>query len=169
MNRKKKQVKASFWIALLVIATTAFMMYAVYADLVELHVYVGPYYIHHWLSWTGTIFITFFTPFYYWMKHRSPKSLRTLLTVHVFGNLFSFMFVSIHFTQQISRPARFYPDLGTGIVLYPSLLLMVLTGFLLRFQPNQQFNRIYRFIHLSLTVTFYMIILVHVLHGLEVI
>ncbi len=161
--------KASFWIALLVLMATAFMMFAVYYDWVQLHVLIGPYFIHHWLSWTGAVFIAFFTPVYYWMKRRNPERLRTLLAMHVFGNLISFMFISIHFTQQISRPAQFYPDLGTGVVLYAAMLLMTMTGLLLRFQLNQRFNRSWRFIHLSVTVTFYLIILVHVLHGLGLI
>ncbi|MCW4002234.1 MAG: hypothetical protein NWE97_03505 [Candidatus Bathyarchaeota archaeon] len=148
------------------ILATAFSMFAVYFDLVQLHVYVGPYYIHHWLSWTGTTFIALFTPVYYWLKRTSPQRLQALLGVHVFGNLVSFLFVSIHFTQQISRPAQFYPDLGTGVVLYASMLLLVFTGFLTRFQTAKSAGRALRFIHQSVTVTFYLIILVHILHGL---
>lgn len=158
--------KASFWIALLLIIVTAFLMFAVHYGLLQLHVYIGPFYIHHWLSWAGTTFVAFFTPIYYWLKRRNPQSLKTLIGVHVFGNLVAFMFVSIHFAQQISRPAQFYPELGTGVVLYASMLLMVLTGFLTRFQIAKSVGRSLRFIHLSVTVTFYLIILVHILHGL---
>ena len=151
---------------MLVLLVTSFLMFAVYYDLVQLHIAVGPYYIHHWLSWTGTTFIALFTPIYYWLKRSKPQSLRTLLPIHMFGNLFSFMFISIHFTQQISRPAQFYPDLGTGIVLYASVLLLVLTGFLSRFPIIKSIGKSLRFIHRSVTVTFYLIILVHILHGL---
>jgi hypothetical protein len=158
--------KTSFWIALLVILVAAFLMFAVYYDLIQLHVYIGPYYIHHWLSWTGTTFIAFFTPIYYWLKRSTPQSLKILLGVHVFGNLVSFMFVSIHFTQQISRPAQFYPDLGTGVVLYASMLLLVSTGFITRFQIAKSVGRSLRFIHQSVTIAFYLVILVHILHGL---
>lgn len=161
--------KASFWLALLLLLVTACLMFAVYFDLLQLHVAVGPYFIHHWLSWIGTTFIAIFTPIYHWLKRSKPQSLRTLLGVHVFGNLISFMFISIHFTQQISRPAQFYPDLGTGIVLYVSLLLSVSTGFLLRFPIIKSAGRSLRFVHLSVTVTFYLIILVHILHGLGLI
>ena len=158
--------KTSFWIALLVLLVTAFLMFAVYYDLLQLHVYIGPYYIHHWLSWIGTTFIALFTPIYHWLKRSKPQKLRTVLGVHVFGNLFSFMFISIHFTQQISRPAQFYPDLGTGIVLYASMLLLVLTGFLSRFPIIKSIGKSLKFIHLSVTMAFYLIILVHILHGL---
>ena len=158
--------KSSFWVALLLIIVTAFLMFAVYYHLLQLHIYVGPFYIHHWLSWTGTTFIAIFTPIYHWLKRRKPQRLKTLLGMHVFGNLVSFMFISIHFTQQISRPAQFYPDLGTGVVLYASTLLLVATGFLLKFQIARSLGRSLRFVHLSVTVTFYLIILVHILHGL---
>ena len=159
----------SFWIALLMIIVTPILMYAVYADILQLHIYVGPYYIHHWLSWTGSTFIALFTPIYYLFKRRNPQNIKTLLSVHVFGNLLAFMFISIHFTQQISRPAQFYPDLGTGIVLYATVLLMVATGFFMRFQIGNIARKKLRFIHTSATVTFYLIILVHILHGLGII
>jgi len=158
--------KVSFWLALMAILVAVFLMFAVYFDLVQLHVSIGPYYIHHWLSWTGATFIAVFTPIYYWFKRSSPQRLKSLLGIHVFGNLISFTFISIHFTQQISRPAQFYPDLGTGVVLYASTLLLVLTGFLTRFQIAKSAGRALRFIHKSVTVTFYLIILVHILHGL---
>jgi hypothetical protein len=165
MMKSSPLKKASFWIALLILLVTAILMFAVYYDLLQLHIYIGPYYIHHWLSWTGTTFIALFTPIYYWLKRSKPQRLKTLMGVHVFGNLFSFMFISIHFTQQISRPAQFYPDLGTGIVLYASILLLALTGFLSRFQIIKSIGKPLRSIHLSVTVTFYLIILVHILHG----
>lgn len=158
--------RVSFWVALSLLLITAFLMFAVYFDLLQLHIYIGPYYVHHWLSWIGATFIALFTPIYHWIKRRKPQSFKTLLGVHVFGNLTAFMFVSIHFTQQISRPAQFYPDLGTGIVLYTSMLFLVSTGFLSRFPIIKSAGKSLRFIHLSVTVTFYLIILVHILHGL---
>jgi len=75
------------------------------------------------------------------------------------------MFVSIHFTQQISRPPQAFPQLGTGIVLYAAMILLVLTGFFLRFKPV----RYSRVLHTSVAVSFYLIIVVHVLHGLGII
>lgn len=159
----------SFWMALLLIIATPILMFTVYYDILQLHVYIGPYYIHHWLSWTGATFIAIFTPIYYSLKRKNPQRIKTLLGVHVFGNLLAFMFISIHFTQQISRPAQFYPDLGTGIVLYATMLLMVATGFSMRFQIGNTARKTLRFIHTSTTVTFYLIILVHIFHGLGII
>jgi hypothetical protein len=159
----------SFWAALLLVIATLFLMFAVYTDLLQLHITVGPYLIHHWLSWIGAIFIAVFTPIYYSLKRKNPKGMKTLLGVHVFGNMLSFMFISIHFTQQISRPAQFYPDLGTGIVLYAAMILLVATGFFMRFQIVNKARNALRFLHTSSTVTFYLIILVHILHGVGLI
>jgi hypothetical protein len=156
----------SFWLALLIVGVTIILMVAVYFRVLQLHVLVEGYNIHHWLSWIGTFFIAFFTPAYYIAKRRYPQRYQTLLKAHVFGNLISVMFVSIHFTQQISRPPQSYPELGTGIVLYTAMILLILTGFFLRFQAVKNLTRNWRFIHTSVAVTFYLIILVHVLHGL---
>ena len=161
-------MKTSFYVSLILIFVTVFMMFAVFFDWIQLHVSIGPYYIHHWLSWTGTVFVAIFTPIYYWMKRNKPASLRNLLKIHVFGNLLSFMFVSIHFTQQISRPAQFYPHLGTGIVLYPTMLLLVATGFVTRFLSYKNKSNLL-IIHRAVTFTFYLVIIVHILHGIEII
>lgn len=166
---EKNRLTVSLVLALLMVVVTVFLMIAVYTRFLQLHILVGEFYIHHWLSWAGALFIAFFTPAYYLTKRRSPAKLKSLLKIHVFGNLIAAMFVSIHFTQQISRPAQFYPDLGTGIVLYATLILLVLTGFSLRFQIAKASRTALRFIHTSATVTFYLIILVHILHGLELI
>ena len=161
-------MKTSFYISLLLIFVTVFMMFAVFYDWIQLHVAIGPYYIHHWLSWSGSTFVAVFTPVYYWMKRNKPSNMRNLLRVHIFGNLISFMFVSIHFTQQISRPAQFYPDLGTGVVLYPTILLLVITGFITRFISYNN-KRALLFVHKAVTLTFYLTIIIHILHGIGII
>ena len=158
---------ASLGAALLIVLLTVFLMLAVYFRVLRLHILIGEFNIHHWLSWTGTLFIAFFTPAYYFLKRRYPQKFRTLLNVHVFGSLLAVMFVSIHFIQEISRPTL--PPLGTGIVLYPAMILLTLTGFFLRFQGAPKLTRQLRFLHGSVAVSFYLIILVHVLHGLEII
>lgn len=156
---------ATFWIAILLVIITAFLMAAVYTRFLMLHILIEEVYIHHWLSWAGALFIAFFTPAYHFLKRRYPKKYGTMRAAHVFGNLIAVMFVSIHFTQQISRPPQAFPHLGTGIVLYAAMILLVLTGFFLRFRPVRHS----RFLHTSVAVSFYLIIVVHVLHGLEVI
>lgn len=100
---------------------------------------------------------------------RAVYLLKYLIPIHIFGNLFSFMFISMHFFQQITRPPQFYPDLGTGVALYLVMLILVSTGFLHRFQllrsivPHQN-----RFIHISITSAFYIVIFTHVLQGIGI-
>lgn len=157
-----------FWVALVLVIITVILMYAVYTRLLLLHFEIAGELAHHWLSWAGVLFIAFSTPAYYLLKRSYPAHKRTLLGVHMFGNLISVMFVSIHFTQQISRPAIAYPNLGTGIVLYPTMVLLVLAGFVLAFGLPKKYGA-WKYFHSSLAVTFYMVIVVHLLHGLEII
>jgi len=147
---------------------TIFSIYAVYTRLLSLRFEVLGESVHHLLTWAGTLFIVFFTPIYFSLKRVYAKHYRTLLGVHMFGNLIAAMFVSLHFTHQISRPATAYPNLATGIVLYPAVLLLVLAGFVLAFGFSEKY-RAWRFFHTSLAVTFYLVIVVHVLHGLGII
>lgn len=169
MRLEKSRFNASLWLALSIVVATMIFIVAIYIRFLRLHILIEEFYIHHWLSWTGTLFITFFTPAYYFLKRRYPKKFRTLRAAHVFGNLLAVMFASIHFTQQISRPSQAFPQLGTGIVLYAAMILLVLTGFFLRFKPTQKSIKYSRFLHTSVAMSFYLIIVIHVLHGLEII
>lgn len=164
MSRKSNLISVQFWLAVIIIAVTISLASAVYLDLLDTHFKIGEYYLHHWFSLTGTFFIALFTPAYYLLKRKYIKRFKALLLTHVFGNLIAFLLISIHFAHQIGRPARFYPDLGTGIVLYPSVILLVITGFLTRFNLIKR-AKYMRFLHRSVTVTFYFVIIVHLLHG----
>ncbi len=161
-----------FWSASLIILATIYLTVATYLRWFRLHftldLFIGSFYIHHWFSWIGTLFIAVFTPAYYVLKRRYAKRFKTLLNLHVFGNLIAVMLVSIHFAQQIGRPPQFYPDLGTGIVLYATMIFLVVTGFFQRFQIPKSARRYWRFLHTGMTVTFYMVIIIHILHGLEI-
>lgn len=64
------------------------------------------------------------------MKKRNPETTGKLLKLHTYGNVVSFGLISIHFAQQISRPAQFFPSLQTGLALYPIAVLLVASGFL---------------------------------------
>ena len=117
----------------------------------------------------GDLLYCFLHAGYSFLKRRYPKRLKTLLGVHILGNLVSFMFVSAHYAHQLGRPRQFYPKLGTGVTLYTTLLLLVSTGFFQRFGLGRRLGRYWRFVHVSVTMSFYIIILVHVLHGLGII
>lgn len=163
----------TFWSVLLIVLVTLYLMVATYFRWINLHftvdLFSASFFLHHWFSLIGTLFIAVFVPTYYVLKRRYAKRLKALLRFHVFGNLLAFLLVSIHFAQQIGRPIQFYPDLGTGIVLYPTMIILVVTGFFQRFQIAKSLGKSWKFIHTGMTVTFYMTILIHVLHGLEII
>ena len=82
----------------------------------------------------------------------------------------SFMLITVHFTQQISRPEAFFPDLSTGLLLYIVMPILVLTGYLHRFRIFKKIDpHSNRYLHVSLTLTFYLTIIVHILQGLNII
>jgi len=164
-NRKNKQ----FYVALLLILAIVVLSIGNYLRWWDLHFYVGPLYFHHWLSFIGAGYIAIFTPIYTILKRRSPKQFRTLLNIHAFGNLIAFLLISIHFTQQMGRPAEFAPTLGTGITLYIIVAIMVVTGLMQRYHLASRFLTSWRFIHVSLSLSFYIVIVIHVLHNLGVI
>jgi len=166
MNSKKD---LNFWFALVTIFVAILLSVAVYFHWLSVSFFVGPLRFGHWLGVLGTLFIAFFTPAYYVLKRRYPRRLGTMLNVHIFGTLFSFILISIHFAQQISRPPQFYPDLGTGVISYVATLILVSTGFLHRFRLLEG-GRLYpphrnRFLHLSITFTFYLVIVFHALRN----
>ena len=158
-----------FWSAVVIILLTIYLMIATYLRWFQLHFSVGPFFFDHWLSWIGTLYITFFTPAYYILKRRYRKRLVALVKIHVFGNLFAFMLVSIHFAQQIGRPPQFFPDLGTGLALYIVMFILVATGFLHRFHILRRIRpHLNRFMHVSITMSFYIIVAIHILQGLKI-
>lgn len=158
----------NFLSASLIIFVTVYLMFAGYFRWLNFRFIIGPFSFHHLLSITGTLFIAIYTPAYYFLKRRSPRRMRRLLGIHCFGNLLAFMFVSVHFSHHLGRPPQFFPDLGTGVTLYAAVILLAATGFLQRFRVIGKL-RYWRFVHISMTMSFYLIILVHVLHGLGVI
>ena len=158
-----------FWSAFMIILVTIYLMVATYLRWFQLNFFVGPFRFTHWLVWTGTLYVAFATPAYYVLKRRYLRRLVTFIKIHMFGNLFAFMLVSIHFAQQIGRPPQFYPDLGTGLVLYVVMLVLVGSGFLHRFRIIRRVRpHLNRFLHVSVTTSFYLIIIVHILQGLKI-
>jgi hypothetical protein len=64
-----------------------------------------------------------------------------LLDMHNFGLLIAFLLISIHFSGQMSRPAQSFPDLGEGIALFTTMVLLVATGMYQRFGPRPSGQR----------------------------
>ncbi|MCW3997941.1 MAG: hypothetical protein NWF10_05155 [Candidatus Bathyarchaeota archaeon] len=171
-QNKKRELfdDTEFLIATLILITTVILSVVSYFRIYDLNFVVGQFRLSHWFSWIGTFFIAIYSPIYFTLKRKYPGRIRSLLRIHIYGNLISFMLITIHFTQQISRPEAFFPDLSTGLALYIVMPILVLSGYLHRFRIIKSLNpHTNRYLHVSLTLTFYIIILVHVLQGLNII
>ncbi len=154
-----------FWAALSILAAIVILMVAGYQRLFFIGFFVGPLRFSHWLVWIGTLYIAFVVPIIAVLKKRYPKKYLTLFRVHVFGNLLAFLLISLHFAAQISRPSGFYTQVGTGKALYVDMVLLVATGFTHRFQLIPQIkSQTRKFIHVGITFSFYIIIIIHILH-----
>jgi hypothetical protein len=159
-----------FWAAALILIITVFLMIAEILRWINIGFFVGPFRLNHWFVWIGTVYITFAVPTIALLKRHVPKRYPILYRVHVFGNMLAFLLISLHFAGQISRPAESYPNLGTGLVLYIAMVLLVGTGFSQRFRLITKIKpQTYRFVHTGSAVAFYLIIGVHILHGLGII
>jgi hypothetical protein len=158
-----------FWAATAILIATIAVMLVVILHWVSIGFIVGPFRLSHWFVWIGTIYVAFTVPAIAILKKRHPQRYKTLFRTHIFGNLLAFMLISLHFASQISRPASSYPEFGTGLALYIAMVLLVGTGFLQRFQLIPSIKpQSYRFVHIGSAVAFYLIIVVHILHGLAI-
>jgi hypothetical protein len=156
-----------FWAALSIIITVVCLMIADNLGWIHFGFFVGPFRANHWFVWIGTLYIAFTVPIVAILKRRYLSKFLALFRVHIFGNLLAFLLISLHFAGQISRPAEFYPDLGTGLALYIIMLLLVVTGFTHRFQLIPRImSQTRKFVHVGLSFSFYIIIGIHILHGL---
>ena len=158
-----------FWASTVILVLTIFLMIATILHWLNIGFLVGPFRLNHWFVLIGTLYIAFAVPVIAILKRRYPTIMGTLLRLHIFGNLIAFLLISLHFAGQISRPAERYPDLGTGLVLYIAMILLVSTGFCQRFRLIPKIKpQTYRFVHTGSALAFYLIIVVHVLQGLEI-
>ncbi len=158
-----------FWAATVILVLTILLIIAVLLYWLNIGFFVGPFRLNHWFVWLGTLYVAFAVPVIAILKRRYPNKIGTLFRFHMFGNLFAFLLISLHFASQISRPVERYPDLGTGLVLYIAMILLVSTGLCQRFRLIPKIKpQTYRFVHTGSALAFYLIIVVHVLHGLGI-
>ena len=122
----------------------------------------------HWVGWIGSLYIAFATPIYPIVKRKYPLHINKTLNVHVAGNLLGVLLVSIHFAHQVTRPASSYPNLGTGIVLYATMILLCATGLILVSGVGQKVFKQIRFLHPAYAITFYTVIVMHIIQDLIV-
>ena len=160
-----------FIFALAIILVSILLMFSTYFLWLPLNFVLGPYRFTHWLSWTGVLLIAIFTPIFYILRRRYPNRNAVMTNIHAFCNLFSFMLISVHFAQQMSRSVQ--PEDRTGLAMYIIVSILVATGFLHKFQILEK-GMMYpphrnRYLHISITTAFYIVVTIHVLHNIGMI
>ena len=161
--------KIEFWLSLLIVLVTASLVVGRVLNWYSLGFFVGPFRASHWLVLIGSAYIAIVTPAFSILKRRFQARYESLVKFHVIGNLSAFLLVTIHFTSQVTRSAANYPQLGTGLALYIVMLLLVASGFLYRFRIITRLNLgTNRFVHVGVALSFYILIGIHVLHGLGI-
>jgi hypothetical protein len=158
------------WVALSIVILIILSIFADRTHLIHFGFFVGPFRGNHWLAWIGTLYVAISVPLIAAQKKLHFKQIPNLTTLHTFGNLAAIFLISFHFAGQIDRPATAYPQLGTGLALYIDMILLLVTGFISKFNFISSVPlRNKRFFHIGLSFTFYIIIVIHILHGLNVI
>ncbi len=158
------------WLSVIAVLLTVFLMIAYYNRWFSFAARIGPFRIIHYVAFAGTLYIAFGVILFALLKRRNPNKYNMLLKVHALGNLFAFLLISLHFAGQVGRPANSYPDFGTGLALYIGMVALVVTGLALRFRLVRRFSpATNRFVHAGLAIAFYLIIVIHILHGLNII
>lgn len=157
-----------FWVAILLFAITDIFFVGILLGWFDFGFVIGQYRFNHWLGWIGFVFILIHVPLFVIMKRKYVNRIRLFLGIHVLGNLTAYLLISIHFASQISRSPQFYPDLGTGIALYIFMITLVTTGFLQRFGLLNIMRKIWRFLHTSSVFGLFVIIGIHILHGIGI-
>ena len=161
--------KFDCWLASLIILLTAVLVVGRALNWYNLVFFVGPFRVSHWLVLIGSTYVAIATPAFSILKKRFQARYESLVRFHVIGNLSAFLLVTIHFTSQATRSAASYPQLGTGLALYIVMLLLVASGFLYRFRIITRLNLgTNRFVHVGVALSFYILIGIHVLHGLGI-
>jgi hypothetical protein len=147
------------WGALVIILFTIGLSATVIVDRSSFSFFVGPLLFTHWMSLIGGFWIAVVTPVYYVFKHRRPERIKAWVRIHMFGNLFAFMLISVHFTYWVISVSF----IGTGTALFVAVLTLVVTGLLQKFNMLQSSRRQIGFLHVSMTTAFYLILTIHIL------
>jgi len=155
-----------FWASSLLLLVTAIVSVWAFDNWLSLSIFVGDLFFVHWLSIVATAFIAVMVPVYYVLKRVSPKHVKTLLRIHVFGNLFAFLLISIHFAQHTGRLIWFVSRLEDGFALFLVLSIIVATGMIERFGAKLKLARYIKLVHSYAVVAFYLVVVYHVLQAL---
>lgn len=169
MHQKSPFVTLSLWIALAFVVLAIILgILAFNAKLAFIYVNLNFTEVHHLFSWTGAGFIAIYTPLFYYLKKRVPGGYKSLIQVHVFGNLISFVLITIHFAHHLREFAEIIPHPSTGAPLYTSVVLLVITGIAMRYRLAKKFYKPFRSLHIGLMMALYLIVVFHILVGQRV-
>jgi hypothetical protein len=161
--------RIDFWLSLLIVLVTAILAIGRVLGWYSLGFFVGSFRASHWLVVIGSAYVAIATPAFSILKRRFQARYEALVKFHAIGNLSAVLLVTIHFTSQVTRSASNYPVLGTGLALYIVMLLLVISGFLYRFRLIPSFSiGTNRLVHVGVALSFYILIGIHVLHGIGI-
>jgi hypothetical protein len=135
----------------------------------KVNIIIGEFTLAHWIGWAGGAVIAVFVPLYSLLKRVFKIQSFATLSFHVFSNLTAFGLVAVHFAYQLSRPAGFGPDWGTGLGLLTVVSGIVLTGIVQRFGLAPRHYRKLRRAHIVLGITLVILLPLHILKNTGVI
>jgi hypothetical protein len=167
--KKAVLISALTIIIVTVIIEALIFLHLIRLPFIQVNILGASHSLTHWIGWIGTLYIAFVTPVLPIVKRKAPKYFGKTLNVHIIGNLVAVFLVSVHFAHQVTRATSNYPDLGTGVVLYGAMILLVATGIVRYSGIVRRFAKELIFLHPSFAVTFYMVIILHILHGISLI
>ena len=157
---------ATFWTSIILLILTDILFIGILFDFFNFGSVIGPYRLNHWIGWIGFGLFLVYVPIFVLSRRKFAGKFRLFLGLHVLINLTSYLLVTIHFASQISRPEEFYPDLGTGVVQYIFMIILVGTGFLQRFNLLSSYRKKWLFLHRSSILALTVILIFHILHGI---
>ncbi len=154
-------MKTQFRLAIVLLAISIFVAVGTYMGLWDIRFSIGPFYSDHWLSIIGGTYLLIFIVIFAYMKRYAAVNRDTLLKVHMFGNLLAFMFVSVHFAEQMAHAH----DLGTGLATYLLLVVYVASGFMMRFGLLTQQRESWHIFHVGLSLSLFIVVVIHALEN----
>ncbi len=164
---KKPLESIEFWIAAILIAFMPAVL-ILFNPASGGAVIAGNQDIFHWLAVTAAVYLALSTPVFFYAKHRLNEKYQPIMKLHVFGNILALLLITFHATFQ--TPVRFIKVAldFLGPTLYISLMFLLITGFVMRFRFSGRYRPAFRYLHVSLVVTFYLLVFFHVMTVLHI-
>jgi hypothetical protein len=167
VKRRSFSQDSNFWAVIAIVLAVSVAMVITYFHIYPTEGLVGPLPFHHWASITGMSIIALFVPIYSILKRRQPKTRRSLYKIHPYINMAAFGLISVHFAHHLIEEINPVIDTGTGFLQYLVLTSLVATGIIRKFQFAPKQTKMWSFLHVSLTVSLYLIVSMHVLRALR--